>query len=115
MAWVITMVLLVVIALIVIGFLQRYYAKATLDTALVRTGFGGRCVVTDGGCLSLPILHQVQKVSMGALTFGINREGRDAVLTRDKMRADVRFEFELRVAPTEDGIATAAQALGSRM
>lgn len=115
MAWVITLVLLVVIALIVIWFLQRYYAKATLDTALVRTGFGGRCVVTDGGCLSLPILHQVQKVSMGALAFGINREGRDAVLTRDKMRADVRFEFELRVAPTEDGIATAAQALGSRI
>lgn len=115
MAWVITLVLLVVVALIAIWFLQRYYAKATLDSALVRTGFGGRRVITDGGCLSLPILHQVQKVSMGALTFSVSREGRDAVLTRDKMRADVRFEFELRVAPTEEGIATAAQALGARI
>lgn len=115
LAWVITLVLLVLFALIAIWFLQRYYAKATLDTALVRTGFGGRRVVTDGGCLSLPILHQVQKVSMGALMFGISREGRDAVLTRDKMRADVQFEFELRVAPNEEGIATAAQALGARI
>ena len=115
MVWVILLVLLVVVALIAIWFLQRYYAKASLDTALVRTGFGGRRVVTDGGCLSLPILHQVQKVSMGALSFGINREGRDAVLTRDQMRADVQFEFELRVAPTDDGIATAAQALGARI
>ncbi|MGI3187147.1 flotillin family protein [Nioella aestuarii] len=115
MAWVILLVLLVVVALIAIWFLQRYYAKAALDSALVRTGFGGRRVVTDGGCLCLPILHQVQKVSMGALTFGVSREGRDAVLTRDKMRADVQFEFELRVAPTEDGISTAAQALGARI
>lgn len=115
LAWVITLVLLVVVALIAIWFLQRYYAKATLDAALVRTGFGGRRVITDGGCLSLPILHQIQKVSMGALAFSISREGRDAVLTRDKMRADVQFEFELRVAPTDDGIATAAQALGSRI
>ncbi|MGH1416526.1 MAG: flotillin family protein [Pelagimonas sp.] len=115
MAWVILLVLLVVVALIAIWFLQKYYAKATLDTALVRTGFRGRRVVTDGGCLSLPILHQVQKVSMGALTFSISREGRDAVLTRDKMRADVQFEFELRVDPTEDGISTAAQALGPRI
>jgi uncharacterized membrane protein YqiK len=115
LAWVILLVLLVVVALVAIWFLQRYYAKATLDAALVRTGFGGRRVITDGGCLSLPILHQVQKVSMGALTFGISREGREAVLTRDKMRADVQFEFELRVAPTAEGIATAAQALGARI
>ncbi len=115
MAWIIALVLLVIVALIAIWFLQRYYAKASLDTALVRTGFGGRRVVTDGGCLSLPILHQVQKVSMGALAFSINREGREAVLTRDQMRADIQFEFELRVAPTEEGIATAAQALGARI
>lgn len=115
MAWVILLVLLVVVALAAIWFLQRYYAKASLDTALVRTGFGGCLVVTDGGCLSFPILHQVQKVSMGALTFGIAREGKDAVLTRDRMRADVRFEFELRVAPTEQSISTAAQALGVRI
>ena len=115
MALVILLALLVVVALIAIWFLQRYYAKATLDTALVRTGFGGRRVITDGGCLSLPILHQVQKVFMGALTFSASRTGRDAILTRDRMRADVQFEFELRVAPTEDGIATAAQALGSRI
>ncbi|MEP4037519.1 flotillin domain-containing protein [Pseudophaeobacter sp.] len=115
MAWIILLVLLIVVALVAIWFLQCYYAKATLDTALVRTGLGGRRVVTDGGCLSLPILHQIQKVSMGALTFSIQREGRDAILTRDKMRADVQFEFELRVAPTTDGIATAAQALGSRI
>lgn len=115
MLWVVLLVLAALIILVGIWFLQRYYAKAALDTALVRTGFGGRRVVTDGGCLALPILHQVQKVSMGALTFATTRQGRDAVLTRDQMRADVVFEFELRVAPSEDAIATAAQTLGQRI
>ena len=115
MVWVILFVLAALITIIGIWFLQRYYAKASLDTALVRTGFGGSRVVIDGGCLSLPILHQIQKVSMGTLSFTTRREGRDALMTKDKMRADVVFEFELRVGPTEKGIATAAQALGQRI
>lgn len=115
MLWIALLACAAIIVLVGIWFLQRYYAKSTLDSALVRTGFGGRRVVTDGGCLALPILHQVQRVSMGALTFTTLRAGREAVLTRDQMRADVSFEFELRVAPTDEGIATAAQALGSRI
>lgn len=115
MVWIILLALLALFALVAIWFLHRYYAKATLDAALVRTGLGGCRVVTDGGCLSLPILHRVQKVSMGALNLSISRESRDAVLTRDQLRADIRFEFELRVAPTTEGISTAAQALGSRI
>ena len=115
MFWVILLAVPALFVLVAIWFLQRYYAKATLDAALVRTGFGGCRVVTDGGCLSLPILHQVQKVSMGALNFSISREGREAVLTRDQLRADIQFEFELRVAPTKESISTAAQALGSRI
>ncbi len=115
LGWFVLLPLLAIIALVAVWFLQRYYAKASLDTALVRTGLGGCRVVTDGGCLSLPILHRVQKVFMGALTLRVSRDGQDAVLTRDQMRADIAFEFELRVAPTQEGIAAAARTLGSRI
>ncbi len=108
-------VLLVIVLLVGIWFMQRYYAKATLETALVRTGLGGRRVVTDGGCIALPILHQLQKVSMQAVAVNVTRVGRGAVLTREQIRADVEMVFELRVAPDADGITTAAQALGNRI
>ena len=98
-----------------VWLLHRYYAKASLDTALVRTGFGGRRVVTEGGCLALPILHRIQKVSMGALTLGVSRSGQEAALTRDQLRADIEFEFEFRVEPTQESISTAAQTLGRRI
>ena len=64
MVWVLSLFVLAIVLAVAIWFLSRFYAKATLDTALVRTGFGGRRVVMDGACLALPILHQVQKVSM---------------------------------------------------
>jgi flotillin len=113
--WVLAFVILGIALLVGIWFLQRFYAKATLESALVRTGMGGRKVMTDGGCIALPIVHQVQRVSMQTAVVMVSRTGRDAVLTADQLRADVVMEFELRVAPDADSIATAAQALGHRI
>ncbi|MCI5098583.1 MAG: SPFH domain-containing protein [Rhodobacteraceae bacterium] len=115
MLWALAFIVAVAALLIGLWFLQRFYAKATLETALVRTGFGGKRVVVDGGCIALPILHRVQKVSMQAIPLRAARQGQDAALTRDQLRADIEMEFELRIAPDTAGIATAAQTLGSRI
>ncbi|VVT27827.1 Flotillin [Hoeflea sp. EC-HK425] len=115
LVWFFSLLALALLLIIAIWFLQRYYAKATLDTALVRTGLGGKRVVIDGGCFALPILHQIQRVSMGSVTFPVHRKGRESLLTKDQLRADIEMEFELRVEPTAEGIATAAQVLGMRI
>ena len=109
--------ILLAFVLFVVGiwFLQRYYAKATLDTALIRTGMGGQRVVTDGGCISLPIVHQLQKVSMQTLPLTAARSGKNAALTKDQIRADIQMAFEVRVEPSEGSIANAAQSLGQRI
>ena len=103
------------ILLVGIWFFQRYFAKATRDIALVRTGFGGQKVIIDGGCFALPILHQIQKVSMGAVTLRIERKGTASLLTDDRLRADVDMSFEFRVAPSKTSVALAAQSLGGRI
>lgn len=115
MIWFFAVLVLAVVAVIAIWFLHRFYVKANRETALVRTGLRGQRVVMDGGCLALPILHQVQKVSMRAMAFRVARDGEHSLLTGDRLRADVEMEFELRVAPTPEGVATAAQALGQRI
>ncbi|MDD9720631.1 flotillin domain-containing protein [Sulfitobacter sp. PR48] len=113
--WLLAFVVFIVVLLGGIWFLQRFYAKATLETAVVRTGMGGRRVLTDGGCVALPIVHQLQRVSMQTAAVTMVRTGRDAVLTADAMRADLVMEFELRVASDVQSIATAAQAFGHRI
>ncbi|WP_456391291.1 flotillin family protein, partial [Profundibacter sp.] len=115
MVWTISILLAFVILAILASFMQRYYAKATSEIALVRTGLGGKKVVAEGGCISLPILHQIQKVSMGAIVSRITRDGTQPLLTGDRLPADIQMEFEFRVTPTNEGIATAAQSLGQRI
>lgn len=114
MVWFSALVVIAFLLAVGIWFLQRYFAKATLETSLVRTGLGGRRVVMDGGCLALPILHQLQRVSMAAIPVSVERTGRTAVMCSDQLRADVAMEFEFKVAPSAEGIAAAAQSLGMR-
>ena len=115
MIWFFAVVVLAVVAAIAIWFLHRFYVKANRETALVRTGLGAQQVSMDGGCPALPILHQIQKVSMRAMAIRVARDGEHSLLTGDRLRADVEMEFELRVTPTPAGVATAAQALGQRI
>ncbi|MCP9483331.1 SPFH domain-containing protein [Shimia sp. CNT1-13L.2] len=115
MFWALAFVVAVIGIIVGLWFLQRFYAKATLETALVRTGLGGRRVVLDGGCVALPILHRVQNVSMQVAAVSAARKGGEAVLTRDQLRADVEMEFELCVAPDAESIAMAAQTMGTRI
>ncbi|MEO5760329.1 MAG: flotillin domain-containing protein [Mesorhizobium sp.] len=108
--------LIVVVVAIVIGvaFLQRYYRKATREKALLRTGLGGQKVVMDGGFIALPFLHRVEEIPMRTMRVEIKRAGEKSLMTEDRLRVDVEMAFYLRVEPTIDGVATAAQALGAR-
>ena len=114
MAWFITIVVVLIAAILLILFLNRYYRKATREVALIRTGAGGQRVVLDGGCLSLPFLHKVSEVNMRTTRLEIERLGPKSIITRDRLRVDVAAEFYVRVMPTAEGVATAAQALGSK-
>lgn len=108
-----TVVVLVLLA-IAITVLARFYERAMRETSLVRTGFGGRRVVMDGGVLSLPWFHQILRVNMQSLRLEVGRAGEAALITKDRLRVDVGVEFYVSVLTSEDGIARAAQTLGTR-
>lgn len=111
MAWFITIVLLVFVAILLIWFMSRYYRKATREISIVRTGQGGQKIVLDGGCLALPFLHKVAEVNMRTSKLEIQRSGPKSVITKDRLRVDMGAEFYVRVQANADGVATAAQAL----
>jgi uncharacterized membrane protein YqiK len=94
--------------------MNRFYRKSTRDIALVRTGFGGQKIVLSGGCLSLPFLHKVEEINMRTMRVEVRRTGEKSLITTDRIRVDVELEFYIRVQPSVDGVATAAQAIGAR-
>jgi len=114
LAWLLAIVIAVVAIAIVVMFLNRFYRKSTRDVALVRTGFGGQRILISGGCLALPFLHKVDEVNMRTLRIEVRRTADKSVITEDRMRVDVELEFYVRVIPSQEGIATAAQALGAK-
>ena len=106
---------MVLVALLAIGFiLTRLYQRASKEESFVRTGFGGQKVILNGGALILPVLHETIRVNMNTLRLEVRRANEQALITRDRMRVDVQAEFYVRVKPTEEAIADAAQTLGKR-
>lgn len=103
------------VALMILGLIfARLYRRASKETAFVRTGFGGEKVVMNGGALVLPVLHETISVNMNTLRLAVQRSNEQALITKDRMRVDVLAEFYVRVQPSADAIASAAQTLGMR-
>ena len=92
----------------------KLYVRATKEIAFVRTGMGGEKVVKDGGAICLPVLHETISVNMNTLRIEVEKIEKDSLITKDRMRVDVKADFYLRVAPHSEGISMAAQTLGSR-
>ncbi len=106
---------LILIALVVIGtIIARLYKRSSKEVSFVRTGFGGEKVILGGGAIVLPVLHEVIPVNMNTLRLEVKRAADQALITRDRMRVDVMAKFYVRVKPTAESIATAAQTLGQK-
>lgn len=108
------LILIVVVLAIIIALAAWWWEKATREVALIRTGLGGRKVITDGGVLALPWFTEVAKVNMQTLRLEVSRRGESALITHDRLRVDVGVEFYVSVASDPEAIARAGQTLGDR-
>ncbi|MCL2829152.1 MAG: flotillin family protein [Betaproteobacteria bacterium] len=105
----------ILVAILAIGFiLSRLYTRSSKEMSFVRTGMGGQKVVMDGGALVLPVLHDICRVNMNTLRLEVSRAKNESLITKDRMRVDVIAAFYVRVQPTNEAIAAAAQTLGFR-
>jgi uncharacterized membrane protein YqiK len=103
------------IAFIALGLIfARLYRRSSKERSFVRTGLGGQKVVMDGGAIVFPVFHDTILVNMNTLKLEVTRYGKDSLFTKDRMRVDVVVAFFVRVVPTVEGIANAAQTLGQR-
>jgi uncharacterized membrane protein YqiK len=112
--------ILIIVGIVFIGVLlvgiifARLYRRSSKERAFVRTGLGGQKVVMDGGAIVFPVFHDTMLVNMNTLKLEVTRSGKDSLFTKDRMRVDVVVAFFVRVVPTVEGIANAAQTLGER-
>lgn len=94
--------------------ITKLYVKTKASEAFVRTGMGGRVVIKDGGAVVMPVIHEIVSVSLETIRLKVVRRGADALLTKDKLRADIEAEFFVRVMPNDEDIINAARSLGNK-
>lgn len=97
-----------------LAMVAKFYRRCGADEALVRTGAGGNKVVIGGGIMVYPILHQLQRVSLRSVKLSVERAGRMALVTADKIKANVSTELFIKVEPLVEDVLAAARSFGER-
>ncbi|MEM7374291.1 MAG: SPFH domain-containing protein [Bacteroidota bacterium] len=103
-------IFLLLIPLILLAF----YRKVAPGKALIRFGMGGTVVRLEGGMFVLPILHTAEVMDISMKQLDINLEGKDALICKDKLQADIRTTVFVRVNPVQEDIQLVAEVLGSK-
>jgi uncharacterized membrane protein YqiK len=106
--------LIVFVLLVVSVSMARFYRRCGADEALVKTGSGGNKVYIGGGTTVIPVLHQLLRVSLRSIKLSVERSGRNALVTRDKIRANVTTELFVKVEPIQEDVLSAARSFGER-
>ncbi len=105
-----------ILGVILLGFIIlviKTYRKATQGQALVRTGQGG-AKVSFGGLFVIPVLHQMEIMDITLKTVTIARQGKEGLICKDNLRADIKVNFFVRVNKTSEDVIQVAQAIGCK-
>jgi flotillin len=106
--------ILLLFIMAIAAVVTNLYRKASANMSFVRTGMGGAKVIKDGGCLVVPVMHQVIPVSLETMRLCVERSGPHALITKDNLRVDLSAEFYIKVQANSEDILQAARSLGGR-
>ncbi len=102
---------LVLVLLVLLTF-SRLFRKVEQGKALI-VSKTRRVDVTFTGQVVLPVLHKAEMMDISVKAIEITRSGRDGLICRDNIRADIRISFFVRVNKTAQDVIKVAQAVGT--
>ncbi|MGW0083277.1 SPFH domain-containing protein [Streptomyces sp. NPDC003393] len=101
-----------ILVLLVLFVFSRLYRKVDQGRALIvsRTR---KVDVSFTGQVVLPVLHRAEVMDISVKTIEISRSGRDGLICRDNIRADIRISFFVKVNKTVEDVIKVAQSVGT--
>ncbi|MGA4866150.1 SPFH domain-containing protein [Streptomyces lavendulocolor] len=106
----VAVVLLIAVAMLFV--ISRLFRKVEQGKALIVSKMR-KVDVTFTGQVVLPVLHKAEVMDISVKTIDISRTGRDGLICRDNIRADIRISFFVRVNKTVEDVIKVAQAIGT--
>ncbi|MFJ9665439.1 SPFH domain-containing protein [Streptomyces sp. NPDC101219] len=101
--------LFVLVALLVVSKLFR---KVEQGKALIVSKIR-KVDVTFTGQVVLPVLHKAEVMDISVKTIEITRAGKEGLICKDNIRADIRITFFVKVSKTVEDVIRVAQAVGT--
>lgn len=103
------------VVLVVVGLLalfKAFYIKVPQGTALIVNDMSSIPKVHFTGALVYPVIHLKEFMRISLITLEVDRRGKDGLICRDNMRADITVAFYLRVNETQQDVLKVAKAIG---
>ncbi|MEU3251466.1 flotillin family protein [Streptomyces sp. NPDC006997] len=106
------LVVALVAAVLLLVLVSRLFRKVEQGKALIVSKMR-KVDVTFTGQVVLPVLHKAEVMDISVKTIEITRAGREGLICRDNIRADIRISFFVRVNKTVEDVVKVAQAVGT--
>ncbi|MER7895722.1 flotillin family protein [Streptomyces sp. NPDC096046] len=103
---------LVAVCLVAVTVVSQLFRKVEQGKALIVSKLR-KVDVTFTGQVVLPVLHRAEVMDISVKTIEITRAGKDGLICRDNIRADIRISFFVKVNKTVEDVIKVAQAVGT--
>ena len=104
-----------IVLLGIAALIKKFYIKVDQGTALIINTFkGSRPKVSFTGGLVLPVINRLELMKISLITLEVDRRGKDGLICKDNMRADITVAFYLRVNETPEDVLRVAKAVGTQ-
>ncbi|MFQ5846244.1 MAG: flotillin family protein [Candidatus Methylomirabilales bacterium] len=107
-------ILIGILAAVIIAAFTAWYVKTPVNNAFIRTGFGGKKVVIDGGAVVLPWVQSIQWISLETFKLQVFKAKKEAFITKDRLRVDLGAEFYVKISADPESIERASRSLGDK-
>ena len=92
-------------------FVTRLYRKVEQGSAMV-VNKTRTIDVTFSGALVMPVVHKAELMDISVKRLQIARQGKEGLICRDNIRADIDVSFYVRVNPTNESVLEVAKLIG---
>ncbi|MFE0255791.1 SPFH domain-containing protein [Streptomyces sp. NPDC059010] len=103
---------LIAVTLLAVLVVSQLFRKVEQGKALIVSKLR-KVDVTFTGQVVLPVLHKAEVMDISVKAIEITRTGKDGLICRDNIRADIRITFFVKVNKTVEDVIKVAQAVGT--
>lgn len=103
---------LVVAILGILTLFKAFYRKVDQGQALIVNDLSATPKVYFTGAMVLPVIHRSETMKISVITLELNRTGKEGLICKDNLRADITVAFYLRVNETPEDVLRVAKSVG---